>query len=429
MKNIKHHKICIPHEVIDQCWLIYDQKYKTVESGLFNNKISGLQYLHHTGAFQLNNKEIKKIKRDRLYGFFIDDKTNKISIKLKTKYVFRGLDYFVGIQSVDNQKKVEIICKQLAEMMSVLNDVTHLSNVVLYLALVDYIRNYLFMLLYALNQITRELENASEIEYSYGRLVELIVLMERIFINSWSSMTIYSISDLPDTESWLKEVYLYFKKSMVLIKSNPELYHNLFRKIRECNNPAKIVNFSKVIAEEYLPSNTVLIGVEYGGIEIPFIVNAYRSFLGKNELPFLTVNLSSYSTHSNKYVDRLDDSLAPFNNRVKLKDKNIMILDDSTTTGRTIERLVKLLPDGIENIFLGVMSFTNTNRYHHLTRLGHGGINPEVVKYSQCFYKSNFTQTYTKNSYTNKSGVFDKEKNSIIKTLGDYYPELHKYEK
>ena len=428
MRNIKRHKICIPHEVIDQCWLIYDQKYKAVESGLFNNKISDLRYLHHTGAFQLNNKEIKRIKKDRLYDFFIDNKTSKISIKLKTKYVFRGLDYFVGIQSVDNQQKVETICKRLGEMMSVLNDVTPLSNVVLYLALIDYIRNYLFMLLYALNQIARELGNTSEVEYGYDRLVELIVLIEKIFVHSWSNRKIYYISDFPDTESWLKNVSLYLKRSMVLIKSNTELSHNLFRKIRECNNPAKIVNFSKVMAEEYLPSNTVLIGMEYGGIEIPFVVNAYRSFLGKNELQFLTVNLSSYSTRSNKYVDRLDDSSTPFNNRVELKGKNIMILDDSATTGRTIERLVKLLPDDIENIFLGVMSFTNTNRYHHLTRLGHGGINPEVVRYSQCFYKSNFTQTYSRDSYTNRSGVFDKEKNSIIKMLGDYYPELHKYE-
>ncbi len=419
MRNIKHHKICIPHEIIEKCWPVYFKKYTEIEKNLSENKLTP-KYLHSTGAFQLNRKATNKINHDLLFEYFIGDKLSRITIKLKTKYIFRGLDYFVGLQSIDNHEKLKLIKMRLLEIISVSRLATQTSDLVLYLALLDYIRNYLLMILYALNQVSRELSGGDRIKNNYEQLVQLLMVTEKSLIASWKEKKINGLVFPFNPVPCLDLLCDYLDKSMTRLKNNTELCSNLFRKVRECNNPIKIINFAKYISEDYLPSNTVLLGLEYGGIELPFIINAYRSYLGKNELPYLTTNLSSYSTNSSKSVDRLNDSISPFINNVGLDNKNLLLLDDSVTTGRTIEQLIELLPPDVENVFLGIVSFTNTNRFHHLARLGHGGINPEVVKYSTCLYKSNFTQTYSKKSYTNKNGIFDIEKNRIIKLINKY---------
>lgn len=175
---------------------------------------------------------------------------------------------------------------------------------------------------------------------------------------------------------------------------------------------------------EYLPQDTILIGLEYGGIELPFTVNAYRSLIGKSKLQTLSVNLSSYSVSNKAFVDYLEDACSPLANMTNLsKYTTALILDDSTTTGRTIEYLAKLLPKNITNVYLALVSFTNTNRFHHLARHEHGGINPLVAENAVIIFKSNYTQTYTKHSYTDRRGVFDKNKSKIIKMLHKHYLE------
>lgn len=154
-------------------------------------------------------------------------------------------------------------------------------------------------------------------------------------------------------------------------------------------------------------------------------MNACRQFLGKSSLDTLSVNLSSYSVASKRYVDEIGDALSPFSSVKDLNSyDNALILDDSITTGRTVEYLSSLIPSNIKCHYFRCISFTNTNRYHHLTRFEHGGVNPFIFEKSTALYPSNYTQTYSKRKYTNRMGVFDKEKNRIIKMQRNYYPEL-----
>lgn len=423
MRNIKHHKICISHETIEKCWPVYFKKYKEIEETLTNSKLSN-PILHSTGAFQLDEKAVKKINHDLLFDYFMGDKSDRLTIHLKTKHIFRGLDYFIGLQSIDNHEKLETIKTRLLEIIFIAKQVSPVSNIVLYLALVDYMRNYLLMILYATNQTTRELGGGNNSKSNYEKLIQMLMIVEKLFVSSWTENEISTLSFPFDPINWTDSICDQLNKSMTRLKHNTELCSNLFRKVRECNNPAKILNFAKHIADDYLFSNTVLIGLEYGGIELPFVVNAYRAYVGKSELPYFTVNLSSYSTNSSKSIDQLTDSIPPFVEHVSLENNNVLLLDDSITTGRTIEQIVKLLPSNVGDVYFGVVSFTNTNRFHHLTRAEHGGINPEVMKYSTCLYKSNFTQTYSKSSYTNRNGIFDTEKNNIIKLINKYEHSL-----
>jgi len=429
MRNIKGHKVNIPSLVIEKCWGIYSQKYEGIENNLIDKielptKNSSIN-LHKTGAFQIPISQLNKLFKDPLATYLISDNTNRLVIKLKTKVVLRGIDYYVGMQAISNEEKSKIIFLRLFDMVEILDKVTPESDITLYLALLDYIRNYLLVILYAIHQCVRELGLTKELKKPYNALLELINLIEQAYLNSLLSGTKGNIRAHPEFIPWLLALEKYLEKSLLLVKGNKKLAVDMFRRIRECNNPAKIFQFAQSLSSVYLPRNSLLIGIEYGGIELPFAVNAFRKMIGKSTLDVITINLSSYSIGSNKYVDTIEDAISPFVSIKELKDYDtVVIMDDSVTTGRTIEYLVNLLPPNIKSVFLGVVSFTNTNRYHHLTRFGHGGVNPLVIQNGIALYKSNFTQTYSRESYTNKRGVFDKEKNQIIKMLKHVYSNL-----
>lgn len=425
MKDIKLHKINLPSEIIKKCWGIYSQKYKEIEDGLINTSdtTSNLkEYVHTTGAFQLTIASLQNLKSDDLTNYFVSEKTSKLAIRMKTKIVFRGLDYFVGLYKVSNQEKLQTIFQRLEEMLKILADVKPDSNKILYLALTDYIRNYLMILLYVIHQTVREIGNVNIIEKDYVHLTHLIKEIEEKFTLALLASKNEPLEDIGQFTPSLHAIEAFLIESLPFVEKNKKLSVDLVRRIRECNHPIKILNFAKAIAESLLPRGTVLIGLEYGGIELPFVINAYRKILGKSEFEVQIANLSSYSTGSKRYVDYIEDALSPFSGSKELSFYKVaLILDDSITTGRTVEYLVKLLPKNIEEVYLSVVSFTNTNRYHHLTRYGHGGINPFVLRSGRILYKSNYTQTYTRESYTNRRGVFDKEKNKIMLMLKENY--------
>lgn len=104
--------------------------------------------------------------------------------------------------------------------------------------------------------------------------------------------------------------------------------------------------------------------------------------------------------------------------------RSAYIFDDAITTGRTLEYLVKLLPENIQHTYFYCISFTNTNRYHHLTRFEHGGVNPIIFDSRTASYPSNYTQTFSKTSYTNRKGIFNKEKEQIVQMQRTYFPNL-----
>lgn len=429
MINIRPHKINIPSKVIEKCWGSYSQKYKEIESNLnasLSTVAKSLQgSMHNAGGFQLPTSKLKLLPDDYLTSYFLSNKANNLVVKLKTKWIFRGADYYVGMQKSSNLQKTELIFSRLTEMLQVLDNVQTTSNLILYLALLDYVRNYSLLLLYAIHQCSQDREVTKEAQMQYFVFLELIDRIEgfylQVFISAETKQEKYSprfITSLQFFRNFLCE-------TISTLSINDKMSTDIYRKIREADNPIKTVNFARNISQYYLPRKCVLIGVEYGGIELPFMVNAYRELVGKNKIDILSVNLSSYSIASKRYVDEIGDSLSPFASQKTLeKYDTALILEDSITTGRTIEYLCGLLPENIKQIYFRCISFTNTNRYHHLTRFEHGGVNPIILEKSTALYPSTYTKTYAREKYTNKSGVFNKEKNRIMKMQKSYYPEL-----
>lgn len=427
--NIKSHKLNIPSKIIDRCWDIYSRKYKNIESSISSNSVSFSSHiqdhLHATGAFQISIEKAKSLDDDSLKKYFLSSDNSLLAIKTKTKYILRGADYYVGMQKLSNIKKSKVIFSRLIEMIKILRGTQTKTNIILYLSILDHIRNYLMILLYSMHQLGREYGFPKEIKIHYLRFIKLIEQIEFEYLFSISNFKIDSQKEYTEYIPSLRFIESFLNKSIEQMYKYDNLKDDLFRKMRESDNPEKIYHFSKKVAESYLPQNSVLIGIEYGGIELPFVINAYRKMLGKNTLQVMTVNLSSYSVGTDKYVDKLEDAISPFFAKEKIaKFDTALILDDAITTGRTLEYLVKLLPENICSIYFRCISFTNTNRYHHLTRFEHGGVNPIIFDEETALWPSSYTQTFSRESYTNRQGVFNKDKERIVNIQKKYYPNL-----
>lgn len=419
MKNLKGHKVNIPNSVIEKCWDIYSKRYRQVELNLKSPSTKTNQNLHSTGAYQITEKQAQSLTEDKIFKYYLKNK-NGLLIKLKSKYLLRGKNYFPGYSKENYSAKSKIIFSRLIEMLELAGNLNKNTNLILYLSLLDYIKNYLLICLYAINLLIREFKIEHEIisKHDYLCFIKLIQLIEDIYVTSCLEETPHLAPELSNFTGLISRIEKFIGHYGQLLTRNERLSLDLFRKIRECNNPERLMSFADMVSNSYFSINSLIISLEYGGIELPFMVNALRNYKGKNMVRGLTVNLSSYSTKNSDFVQSLDDIVNPFTLPVFSDDlRSIVILDDSVTTGRTLERLVGMLPDSISTINFAAVSFTNTNRFHHLTRKKHGGINPYIVEGSLFAYRSNFVSTYTKSSYTNKNGVFDKEKYKIIKLL------------
>ncbi len=429
MKNIRGHKINIPSEIVEVCWSSYKERYSTIESSISSasDSIKTPSFVYDSGAFVIQERELQYIGDTVLKDFFFGLKYKNRTIQLGKKYLLRGLEYYIGMVKEANQIKLEKVFDSLKSYINTLKSVSIDENFILYLGFLDNLKNYLFISLYALNQISRELGYIDEESLSvneYNKLLSLIGVIEFSFTKTYLTKKIYLPDGIENFISVIEAVYEYTSKRLPSVERNKKIQHKLIRKSREADNFAKMIHLAKKVSNEFIRPDTLMVGVEYGGIELPFIINAYREFVGKSQLNFITLNLSNYSNTGSRYVDSIKYSISPFFQGGHLKSSTgVLILDDSISTGRTVDILVNFLPKNIEEIFLACNTFKVSHRYHHLTRKDHGGINPLVAANSLFGYLSDYVSTYTKDSYTNKHGTFDKMKRRIEKLMTNAYSD------
>lgn len=424
MRSIKNQLINIPGEIIEQHWDIYKQKYLKFEARLENSSEDSFFYnkVHSTGAFKFHKNN--KLEKTPLYKTLISEVTNLYTIKKGDIYLLRGINYFPDMLPLSPSEKFMRVEKSLLELFKLVSSADLLKeDLLIYLATIDYVKNYLLILLHILHILqtrgTKILDLVSEYDYYKFQLVIENVAYD--YITTWESRK-------PFRSPFWKPLPTIIVKVLNAIKFCINDFHqseldaiDLFRSYRENNHPTKLLSFSKELACKYL-NKTLLVGIEYGGIELPFLINAYRSYLGKDRLPKIIIKVSKYSEISGAEIESIFDTIPMFLRDPKLEMYHrILLLDDSITTGRTIASIISLLPSSVKEVYLATLSATFSNRYHHLIRSDHGGINPIVLDLMFSKYKSMYTSTYTKKSYTNKSGIFNKEKHAIKLLLRDNY--------
>lgn len=425
MKNILGHTVNLPSRLIQGNWKTYAHRYSLIEDNILTlDKNFDLikKSIHTTGAYQLPLNTFKNKSNLTPLGIYFS--TNKYRIvQTKTKVLLRGLNYYPGLlTSISLAEKCDLIIAELNELVNALNNIDETENIILFLGAIDNLKNYLLIVL---NAIDVGLKNVDSKNYFLSKINYFNLLNSILFLEYYQFKTILD-KKIVWSKEILKTIEIDIYKRFCSEISSRSLFgehweNNIIRKIRECSHPYKIINFAKVVSDQYIPSNTLLVSFAYGGMELPFAVNAFRMTINKSLESQIICSLSNYSTGSSNYVQDLDDSLPPFYNENYFQSfDKVLILDDSTTTGKTIQTFLDLYPKNIKEAFLAVVSFKNTNRYHHLIRPYHGGVNPEVLEKAIVTYTSNFTGTYKKFSYTNRQGVFDKEKQKIISLLKDY---------
>lgn len=424
MRNIRHQLITIPEGIVEDCWESYKSRFINAENSLVsvpNNPYYG-KFIHPTGAFQLPNNYI--LPDTKLSRFFTTKNTNVVTIVTETHCIFRGLNYFPDSITLPIKEKFDKMESDFWELQKLYTSSGATDeSLIIYLATIDYLKNYLLILLHIIHVLQSRSDKIVDLikENDYKTFLNIILDFEKDFVFTWEYKKPVMLNRNFDYSSKLKKVFKSVRKVIKKYSSQELDQLDLFRSYRENNNPIKLMTVGRDLSEIYL-KNYLLIGIEYGGIELPFIVNAYREFLGKDKLNCLIVNLSLYTDNTGLGSDTFWDIVPLFiRNASKYDMKKVLLLDDSIMTGRTINIINQLLPNSVEEVYLAVLSMTLSNRYHHLTRGYHGSLNPVILDVIYSKYRSNYTSTYSKKSYTDKQGVFNLEKNSIKELLRESY--------
>jgi hypoxanthine phosphoribosyltransferase len=142
----------------------------------------------------------------------------------------------------------------------------------------------------------------------------------------------------------------------------------------------------------------IVAGIRFGGIELPYLV---RRFI----YPDAEVKLEKISNYSDS-----DSTAVQHINPNNYKGKNVLIVDDGITTGRTLKKFIDEIKNHCNNIFFACVYYSGFKRIKHMQRDNHGGVNLEQC----CVLKeTNYTTPANKTTYTNRKGKFDKTKAKV----------------
>jgi|GEM_PF-3106048 len=422
MRNIINHRVNLPSRLIQDNWDKYHAAYVSYESGISSDSRYARnldRIIHTTGAYQIPAKTFYKlIEQSKLAKFFKSDEGR--FVETKQKVLLRGNYYYPGMLApLDVKDHYHNIFSEIAALVDQLIELDKDENTVLFLGAIDSLKNYLLILLNALNFADNSLELIDVLNVSsYENLIYVIQALE------YSQFQTIGMNKIEWSPDFLRILDISSYEQVLDRATSHSSFDTtkLIRKIRECNNPFKLMHFAADVADEYFSSDTLMMSFSYGGIELPFAVNAMRMIKGKAPLPFIICSLSNYSVGNTEKVTDLNDSVVSYYSENYFHQfQRVLILDDSATTGKTIQTFIDLYPVKLKEAYLGIVSFKNSNRYHHLIRPFHGGINPIILGSAKISFTNNYTKTYKKFSYTNRGGVFDKEKQKVSILLRKSY--------
>lgn len=369
------------------------------------------------------------IKDHPLGGFFapntssnpLDDifMEQKFRIEIDRKYFTRGVEYYPGIFSqTDNEQTLLSISDNIKRLTTAyehcVSGLWVSSHDTTICAFLDYIRNYLLILLYANNSIIRYIDPVFS-DFS-SDIKKLIMEVDYLLYVALTEGVVGYFSYSNQLRAVIKD----FLKQIKSSKARDTIINSrkLIRESREVDSLSHIFNMAELIANSYLPTDTMLVGLEYGGIELPFSVNAVRYHQGKSMQKIGLIHLSQYSSGAKYRYPSIEDLFLNKSRGEFLAAPHVVLLDDSVTTARSIDVFSNLVMQYKKTMSVGVIAFKSSHRYHHLTMEEHGCINPTVLQLMTVLCQANYARTYKKNSYTNSSGVFDISKYELHKALG-----------
>ncbi len=418
LRNIKNHSIVISPTLIKYNWHVYEKRYAHIENNIHHQKIPELE------LFKLSRKDKYTYKFSKaVQEIFFPEYSNYFAIVTKTHYLYRAKIYYPQLYK---KKDIKEFQKDINHLLAISKEVLSSNESKIIFIYLDNIRNLLLIVLSAIHTIYREvMEEQLLRQLYYFRILKILELVENLYWLIYNNINYSFEGNIPfKLRDYAKDInasFVVINKYIENFKEIDSSINKIIRRYREADNPECLKFFGDKISKCYLPRDMAILGIEYGGIELPYVINNFRRLSGKSEFPIFTISISKYSK-SRKY-----DDIYPFIIKTNFKDKkfedydNLLILDDSVTTGRTIKTLISTLENSFNNIYVAFYKFKVSNRKHHLQRFNHGGINPEVLQRSIISCIANYSNTYTEKLYTDEKGVFDIEKYKTFNLLSRYY--------
>lgn len=174
------------------------------------------------------------------------------------------------------------------------------------------------------------------------------------------------------------------------------------RRYKEGDVPSDNLLFIQKLKKNLpLENIDVIIGIRFGGIELPYLI---RHFI----FPEAKIKLEKISNYSDT-----NSELSLKLNINELKHKNVLIVDDGITTGRTVKRLIDTLKNNCDNVYFACVYYSGFKRIKHMQMDNHGGVSLEQLNKCCVLRETNYTASANKTSYTNRKGKFDKTKAKI----------------
>ncbi|HMG16818.1 MAG TPA: phosphoribosyltransferase, partial [Saprospiraceae bacterium] len=155
-----------------------------------------------------------------------------------------------------------------------------------------------------------------------------------------------------------------------------------------------------------------IIGVRFGGIELPYLI---KHFI----YPKADIKLLKVSKYSSDEPGKSEKEIIQYvdNHRTYFKTKNVLIVDDSITTARTIGTLINALRDKSKNIYFSCVYYSQKDRIPHMRMEGHGGVNLQELGKCCVLKETNYTASANMKSYLGRNNKFDLTKEQIKKRL------------
>ncbi len=418
------HQITLHPLLISNNWQKYKYEYQDIENTLLKyDQIDNPFIYDNDILLGFNLSEYNLNKPERPLEKYFKTKTTA-SLQYNDQIFSRGLDYYPGLQKHQSAREmIEQIYKNLFSLLDAYEaHVGSSTNDIFVVSAEDYIRNYLLILYQAFRTLSFKYVFLKESSFEYE-------IINNKFRNNIESVLTVLFSHLTDKTSTMtiskEEVVNLCNLSRQLLfilldeqQANRSNTTGTIRESREVDSLRHIYVFAQKVAKHRLSPSTCLIGIEYGGLELPFAVNAVRVLQGKQQLKNISVRASNYSTNVSKSITVIDLALFSQEKDNIQKARQCVILDDSTTTGRSISRIVDSLPTNIKRAYIACVTFKVSHRFHHLTMQDHGGLNPAIARYTTFLCQSNYAATYKNNSYLNRSGKFNINKDTLYKILG-----------
>ena len=168
--------------------------------------------VYMTGAISIQEKVLKNIIDSELKKFFFGSKANERTVMVGKKYLLRGIEYYIGMVKDSNLSKTQSIFANLKEYFQCFENSRMDDNYLLYLGLLDNIKNYLLIILYTTNQISRELGYTDEQVlsiYQYNKFLALINVIEFSFIKTYFNKKIYKPAGIDNYLSIIDALFIY----------------------------------------------------------------------------------------------------------------------------------------------------------------------------------------------------------------------------